>query len=87
MKKFFVVLSVTLYISSLIASCAKKTLSLNEETSMKTLLNAKDSEITELVMNEAYEKANIPAERIEIEYILRDKENQAIIVKSKIKDK
>lgn len=86
MKTFFKIIILYLVISTLAISCAKKQLSLDEKTSMKTLLKASDEEITELVIKEASEKANITAEDISVEYILRDKETQTIIVKSKIKE-
>lgn len=86
MKTFFKIIILYLIISTLVISCAKKTLTLDEKTSMKTLLKASDEEITELIIKEASEKANITAEDISVEYILRDKETQTIIVKSKIKE-
>ncbi|WP_407427793.1 hypothetical protein [Treponema sp.] len=52
-------------------------------TSMKTLLKASDEEITELVVKEATNEANLSAEDIDIEYILRDAKSQAIAVKIK----
>jgi hypothetical protein len=54
---------------------------------MRTLLNSSDEEITDLVIKEASEKANLDSEDLSIEYILRDKENQAIAVKMKINSK
>ena len=67
----------------LAVSCAKKPLTLDENTSMKTLLKASDEEIKELVLKEAAEKANVPTENISVEYILRDEKSQAIAVKVK----
>lgn len=71
-------------ISAIFTSCTKKPLTLDDSTSMKTLLKASDKEITELVIQEASQKAGVSAEKINVEYIYRDKENQAIVVKSKI---
>ena len=65
-------------------SCEKKPLTLDDETSMKTLLKASDKEITELVIKEAKEKGNVSEEKLEVEYILRDEKSQAIAVKLKI---
>ena len=86
MIKTFRFLILLLGVSLLIFSCSKKTLTLDDDTSMKTLLKASDKEISELVKKEAAEEGNIDAENIEIEYILRDKETQTIVVKSKIKE-
>lgn len=81
MNRFFRFMAVSFVVSVLFVSCAKKPLTLDDETSMKALLNASDAEITELVVKEAKEKANLSDEEIEVEYILRDKESQAIAVK------
>ncbi len=84
MKRFYNFLIVFGVVSIFVISCAKKPLTLDNETSMKTLLKASDDEIAELVMEKASKIPNVSTEEIEIEYILRDKENQAIVVKSKI---
>lgn len=68
----------------LFVSCTKKPLTLDDETSMKTLLKASDSEITELIMKEASEKGNVPEESLEVEYILRDEKSQTMAVKLKV---
>lgn len=81
MNGFFRFMAVSLAVSALFVSCAKKPLTLDDETSMKALLNASDAEITELVVKEAKEKANLSDEEIKVEYILRDKESQSIAVK------
>jgi len=60
-------------------------LTLDENTSMKTLLTASDKEITELVMREIEEKMDMSAEDVSVEYILRDNDSQAMAVKVKIK--
>lgn len=70
--------------ATLFASCAKKPLTLDENTSMKTLLKASDKEITDLVMKEVKENANLSEDNITVEYILRDEKGQAIAVKTKI---
>ena len=85
MKKFKL-LTLASVLSVLIFSCAKKPLTLDDETSMKTLLKASDKDITELVLKEAAEKGNIPEEKLNVEYILRDEKNQAIAVKLKINE-
>lgn len=84
MKRFLKFYAMSFAISMLLISCEKKSLTLDDNTSMKTLLNASDTEIKELVIKEAGEKANLSEEEINIEYILRDKKNQAIVVKSNI---
>lgn len=81
MNRFFRFIGVSLAVSVLFVSCAKKPLTLDDETSMKALLNASDAEITELVVKEAKETANLSDEEIEVEYILRDKASQSIAVK------
>lgn len=84
MNKFFKILAIAFVLSVLFFSCAKKPLTLDKETSMKTLLKASDDEITELVIKEATEKGNLSEENIDVEYILRDEKSQAIAVKLKI---
>ena len=59
-------------------SCTKKPLTLDKETSMKTLLKATDSEITEIIKKEAKEKCSILEESLEIEYILHDEKTKTI---------
>ena len=59
-------------------SCTKKPLTLDKETSMKTLLKATDSEITEIIKKEAKEKCNILEESLEIEYILHEEKTKTI---------
>jgi len=78
---FGIVISVTL----LLVGCSKQPLTLDENTSMKTLLKASDKEITELVMREIEEKTDMPSEDVSVEYILRDNDSQAMAVKVKIK--
>ena len=85
-KKLLKSLTVSFVLSMLFISCAKKPLTLDDETSMKTLLKASDEDITELVLKEAAEKGNIPEERLNVEYILRDEKSQAIAVKLKINE-
>ncbi len=85
MKHCIEILALSLAMTMITVSCTKKPLTLDKEISMKTLLNASDKEIKELVVKEASEKANIEADKLEIEYVLRDKENQSIVIKSKIK--
>lgn len=84
MDKFFKLLAISFVSVILFVSCTKKPLTLDDETSMKTLLKASDSEVTELIMKEASEKGNIPEEDLEVEYILRDEKNQAMAVKLKV---
>lgn len=84
MDKFFKLLAISFVSVILFVSCEKKPLTLDDETSMKTLLKASDSEVTELIMKEAAEKGNIPEEDLEEEYILRDEKNQAMAVKLKV---
>lgn len=83
MNKYCSFIIIGLSLSMLFVSCTKKPLTLDENTSMKTLLNSSDEEIKDLVIKEASEKANLDSEDLSIEYILRDKENQAIAVKMK----
>ena len=84
MDKFLKLLAISFVSVILFVSCEKKPLTLDDETSMKTLLKASDSEVTELIMKEAAEKGNIPEEDLEVEYILRDEKNQAMAVKLKV---
>ena len=84
MDKFFKLLAISFVSVILFVSCEKKPLTLDDETSMKTLLKASDSEVTELIMKEAAEKGNIPEEDLEVEYILRDEKNQAMADKLKV---
>lgn len=84
MDKFVKLLAISFVSVILFVSCEKKPLTLDDETSMKTLLKASDSEVTELIMKEASEKGNIPEEDLEVEYILRDEKNQAMAVKLKV---
>lgn len=86
MNKLFKLLIITI-ITILFLSCTKKALTLDETTSMKTILNAKDSEITELIIKEAKEKGDLSEEEVKVEYIIRDKKNEAIAVKLNIIEK
>lgn len=86
MKKLFKLFIITI-ITMIFLSCTKKVLTLDETTSMKTILNAKDSEITELIIKEAKEKGDISEEDIKVEYIIKDKKNEAIAVKLNIIEK
>lgn len=86
MNKLFKLLIITI-ITILFLSCTKKALTLDETTSMKTILNAKDSEITELIIKEAKEKGDLSEENVKVEYIIRDKKNEAIAVKLNIIEK
>ncbi len=83
MKRFIKFLILSLTFSALFISCEKKPLTLDKETSMKTLLNASDKEIEDLILKEVKEKANMSADDVNVEYILRDKESQTIAVKIK----
>ena len=65
--------------------CSRQPLTLDESTSMKTLLRASDEQITELAINEAMTEMGIPAENISVEYVLRDNKSQAMAVKLNIK--
>ena len=76
-----VILGIVMGMTLLVAGCRKQPLTLDENTSMKTLLRASDAEITELVLREVEEKMDLSAEDISIEYILRDKDSQALAVK------
>ena len=62
----------------------KKPITLDESTPMKTLLEASDEQITELVINEAVTEMGISTENISVEYILRDNDSQAMAVKLNI---
>ena len=73
-------------VAMLFASCEKKPLTLDEETSMKTLLKASDNDIKELVVKEVTKQVDIPEENINIEYILRDEKSQTLVVKTKIEE-
>ena len=86
MEKCFKFFILSFAVPLLVVSCAKKPLTLDDTTSMKTLLKASDKEITELVIKEAAEKGDINPKDLNIEYILRDKESQTIVVKSKINE-
>lgn len=83
MSKFFKFIAISFVASAIFISCAKKPLTLDDETPMKALLKASDEEITELVVKEAREKGELSDDEINIEYILRDEKNQAIAVKIK----
>ena len=85
MNKFLKLLTISLVFSPLFFSCEKKPLTLDKETSMKTLLKASDEDLTELIVKEAKEKGDIPEENLDVEYILRDEKSQTIAVKLKIK--
>ncbi len=84
MNGFFKFFTICFAVSTLAVSCAKKPLTLDNNTSMKTLLKANDEEIKELIVKEATEKANIPEENINVEYILRDEKAQVIATKIKV---
>ena len=86
MIKLLKLFIISFALSVLFFSCAKKPLTLDKETPMKALLKASDQELTELIIKEAKEKGNIPEENLEVEYILRDDESQAIAVKLKVKE-
>jgi len=86
MIKLLKLFTISFALSVLFFSCAKKPLTLDKETPMKALLKASDQELTELIIKEAKEKGNIPEENLEVEYILRDDESQAIAVKLKVKE-
>lgn len=83
MKKICKLLLIGFSISLLFVSCEKKPLTLDENTSMNTLLKASDDDITALVVKEVTEKAQIPAEDVSVEYILRDEKSQTLVVKIK----
>lgn len=87
MNRFFKFFAICFAVSTLAVSCSKKPLTLDNNTSMKTLLKANDEEIKELIVKEATEKANIPEENINVEYILRDEKAQVIATKIKVTTK
>ena len=62
MNKFVKILMVSFILGTVFSSCLKKPLTLDKDTSMKTLLKASDAEITELIKKEAVEKGNISEE-------------------------
>ena len=70
--------------ASAIDDINKQPLTLDESTTMETLLKASDDQITGLVINEVAAEMGIPAESISVEYILRDNANQAMAVKLSI---
>jgi hypothetical protein len=76
-----VILGLLMGVTLLAVGCSKQPLTLDENTSMKALLRANDKEITELVMKELAEKTELSAEDVSVEYILRDKDSQALVVK------
>ena len=80
-----VILGIIISVTLLAVGCSKKPLTLDENTSMKTLLRASDKEITELVMREIEEKMDMSSEDVSVEYILRDNDSQALAVKVRIK--
>ena len=58
MNKILKLLPIFFILITLFVSCSKKPLTLDNETSMKTLLKASDAEITELIKKEANEKGD-----------------------------
>ena len=86
MNKILKLLPIFFILVTLLVSCSKKPLTLDNETSMNTLLKASDAEITEVIKKSANEKGVIPEENLEVEYILRDEKSQAIAVKLKIQE-
>ena len=52
MNKILKLLPIFFILVTLFVSCSKKPLTLDNETSMKTLLKASDAEITELIKKE-----------------------------------
>ena len=76
-----VILGIIIGVTLLVVGCSKQPLTIDENTSMKALLRASDEEITELVMREVAEKMDLSAEDVSVEYILRDKDSQALAVK------
>jgi hypothetical protein len=80
------ILGIVTAVTLLAVGCRKEPLTLDEKTPMKALLSASDKEITDLVMREIKEKMDISSEDVSIEYILRDKNSQALAVKVKVKD-
>lgn len=87
MNRFFKFLTICFAVSTIVVSCTKKPLTLDDSTSMKTLLKANDEEIKDLIVKEAKEKANISEENIDVEYILRDEKTQVIATKIKVNTK
>lgn len=85
MNRILKLLALLLVSLTLFFSCGKKTLTLDEKTSMKTLLKASDNEITELIIEKAKEM-DVSEENVKVEYILRDEKNQAIAVKLRIQE-
>ena len=81
-----IILGIIMSLTLLLVGCSKQPLTLDENTSMKTLLKASDKEITELVMKEIEEKMDMSSEDVSIEYILRDNDSQSLAVKVKIKN-
>ena len=79
-----VILGIIISVTLLAVGCSKQPLTLDENTSMRTLLRASDKEITELVMREVEEKMELSAEDVSVEYILRDRDSQALAVKIRI---
>ena len=77
---FAIIIAMTLFATA----CSKKPLTLDENTSMRTLLRASDKEIIELVIREVEEKLDLSAEDVSVEYILRDRDSQALAVKIRI---
>ena len=80
-----VILWIVMGVTLLVVGCSKQPLTLDENTSIKTLLRANDKEITELVMREIEEKMDMSSEDVSVEYILRDNDSQAMAVKVRIK--
>jgi alpha-D-ribose 1-methylphosphonate 5-triphosphate synthase subunit PhnI len=76
-----VILVIVMGVTLLMVGCSKQPLTLDENTSMKALLRASDKEITELVLREVAEKMDLSADDVSVEYILRDKDSQALAVK------
>ena len=64
MNRFFKFFTICFAVSTLAVSCAKKPLTLDNNTSMKTLLKANDEKIKELIVKEATEKANTPCRQV-----------------------
>ncbi|GMO36023.1 MAG: hypothetical protein Ta2F_11910 [Termitinemataceae bacterium] len=81
------ILGIVIGMTFLLVGCSKQPLTLDENTSMKTLLKASDQEITELVMKEVSEKMNMSSDDVSVEYILRDKDSQALAIKVSTKSK
>jgi len=79
------ILGIVIGVTLLLVGCSKQPLTLDENTSMRTLLRASDKEISELVLREIEEKMDMSSEDVSIEYILRDNDSQALAVKVRIK--